>query len=437
MNSALPRGIFCSIAGHMSEIKLTVLDNGLRVVTDHVPGMHSAAVGAWVGVGTRNEDLVYNGTAHMVEHMLFKGTKTRSSQDIAEVIENVGGQMNAYTSREVTSYHIHLLQENVTLAVDVLADLVQNSIMPEEEIERERHVILQEIGMCHDTPDDVVFDHYAETAFPCQALGAPILGTNEIITGMQRDVLMGYVEKFYTTENIVISAAGAVDHDAFAAIVAQAFAGLRSSGQAAAIEQARYEGGDVRQEKDLEQSHIILGFEGLPRTHDDFYAAQALSTVLGGGMASRLFQEIREKRGLVYSIFSFHSAYRDSGQFGVYAGTGPEDLPELVPVVCEELQKIRNDLSEAELQRAKTQMRSSLLMGRESMMARADQMAKHIIYRDSVLDIEAVLSSIEALDVAHVRRVAGQIFASAPTVASVGPLQHLESYDAIKERLVA
>ncbi len=421
----------------MSEIKTSILDNGLRIVTDQVPGMHSVAVGVWIGVGTRNEDLVHNGVAHMVEHMLFKGTKTRSSLEIAEVIENVGGQMNAYTSREITSYHMHLLKDDLPLALRVLADLTQNSVMPAEEVERERHVILQEIGMCQDTPDDVVFDHFSETAYPGQAVGAPILGTSEIVSTMSRDTLMGFVKDLYTPQNMVVCAAGAVDHDTFVAQVMREFTGAKGAEESqGALDAARYEGGEFRLEKDLEQSHVILGFKGLPRVDDDFYAAQGLASVLGGGMASRLFQEVREKRGLVYSIFAFHSGYRDAGQFGVYAGTGPKDLPELVPVVCEELLKISGDITEAEVTRAKTQMKASTLMGRESMMTRADQMAKHMIYRGKALDVEQLVARIDALDVQQIGAVAGKIFGSVPTLAAVGPLAQLQGFDGIKARLV-
>jgi len=421
----------------MSEVRTTKLANGLRVVTDSSPHVYSVAMGAWIGVGTRNEELAHNGVAHMVEHMMFKGTHKRNALDIVEVIENVGGQVNAYTSREVTSYHVHLLEQDLPLALDVMADIVQNSTMPEDEVERERHVILQEIGMCNDTPDDVVFDHFAETAFPAQALGAPILGQPDIIGSMQRETLMNYVDRYYTPDNIVISAAGHVDHDRFVQQVEEAFAALKPAGGQTAYKQADYRGGEFREDKTLEQSHLILGFQGVPRLHKDYYTAQVLSTLLGGGMSSRLFQEVREKRGLVYSIFSFHQGFRDDGQFGVYAGTGPADLPELVPVVCQELMAVTQSVSEEELARAKAQMKSALLMGRESMMTRADQAAKYLIFHDDVLDIDRLLARIDAVDRDAVSRVAQGIFTSTPTIAALGPLAKLESYDAIRGRMAA
>lgn len=418
----------------MTNIQMTTLDNGLRVITDHVDSVGSVALGIWVGVGTRNEDMTFNGAAHMVEHMLFKGTKKRNALDIAQQIENVGGSMNAYTSREITSYHMHLLKDDVPLALDVLSDMLTQSTMPEEEIERERHVILQEIGMCTDTPDDIIFDNYYETAYPGQALGAPILGKADIITGMQRDTLMNYVRKLYTPANMVISASGAIDHDSFVAQAQELFGGL-GKGEPKKNLPAQYKSGEHRTDKELEQSHIILGFQGISRLDENFYAAQALSSIFGGGMSSRLFQEVREKRGLVYSVFSFHSAYNDDGQFGIYAGTGPEDLPELIPVICDEVQKICDNLSDEEVARAKTQMKSGLIMGRESMMSRADQQAKFLLFRNTVIDVEDLTKKIEAIDKQTIQSVAKRIFTSAPTLAALGPLKELETFDNIKSRL--
>ena len=420
----------------MNEIRMTKLPSGLRVVTDSVPGIHSVALGVWVGVGTRHEDMVNNGVAHLTEHMIFKGTAKRNAQDIVEVIENVGGNVNAYTSREVTSYHIHLLKDDLALALDVLADIVQNSTMPEGELEKERHVVLQEIGMCNDTPDDVIFDNYYETAYPDQAIGAPILGKADIVGAMSRDVLMDYVHRFYTPGRMVISAAGAVDHDEFVAQVGELFAALPPDTQQSKAAPL-YKGGENRREKELEQSHLILGFRGAGRLDDDYTTVQALSTLLGGGMSSRLFQEIREKRGLVYSIFSFHSAWMDDGQFGIYAGTGPDNLPELMPVICDEIKSVMDGVSAEELTRAKAQMQAGLLMGRESMMGRADHQAKHLLYRDKILDIENLIGRIEAVDKKDISRVTEKIFSGKPTLAGLGPMGKLESFEKISERLAA
>lgn len=416
--------------------QMTILPNGLRVITDEVKTVESVALGVWAGAGARYEDLPQNGIAHMVEHMMFKGTHTRSAVQIASQIEDVGGDINAYTGREETAYHIKLLKDDVPLAVNILADIIQNPTMPDEEIERERHVILQEIGMTADTPDDLIFDEYQETAYPGQALGTPILGRRRIIETMSRDVLMSYVQKFYTPARLVISAAGNIKHEDFVEMVQGAFDHLPAN-QNYDIAPALYQGGECRLEKDLEQSHLTLGFRGVSRGDDRFYSVMALSVLMGGGMASRLFQEIREKRGLVYSIFSMHDPYQDDGQFIVYAGTGPDDLRELVPVLCEELGRVRSvQVSEEELSRAKAQLRSHLLMGRESMLTRATQQARSLIYFDEVLDIEKRLAAIEAVNIRDIQQAARDIFKTKPTVAALGPLSALESYDGIVGRLV-
>ncbi len=420
----------------MTDIKMTTLPNGLRVITDTVPSVGSVAVGIWAHVGTRNEDMQYNGVAHMVEHMMFKGTSKRSAQNIVEVIENVGGNMNAYTSREITSYHMHMLKEDLQLALDVLGDMFLDSIMPEEEIERERHVILQEIGMVNDTPDDLVFDNYYEAAYPDQAMGAPILGRADIIQNMRRDVMMDYVQNHYTPSRCVISAAGAVDHDDFVARVGAVF-GMMPSDKKNALKPADYKGGEFRTDKDLEQSHIVLGFQGVSRLEPDYYAAQVLATLLGGGMSSRLFQEVREKRGLVYSIFSYNSSYLDDGQFGIYAGTGPKDIPELMPVIVEEVAKVQQSVSPQETERARAQLRAGALMGRESMMTRADQQAKFLLFRNKVLDPDQMIANINNVDEAAVVNVAKRIFGNRPTLSALGPLKTLESFEALTNRLAA
>lgn len=420
----------------MSTPQITTLPSGLRIVTDIVPSVESVAVGVWVGVGTRNEDMSYNGAAHMVEHMLFKGTKKRNALEIVEVIENVGGHVNAYTSREVTSYHVHLLKNDLPLALDVLADIVQHSNMPADEVERERGVILQEIGMCHDTPDDIIFDQYFETAYPNQTIGAPILGTTDIIKSMSRYTLMDYTRKHYTPKNIVICASGNLDHDAFVKQVSEHFCDLPEDQDFAKIA-ADYKGGEHRDVRDLEQSHIILGFNAPPRLSDAYYAGKTMSALFGGGMSSRLFQEIREKRGLVYSIYSFYMPYSDCGQFGIYAGTGPESLPELVPVVCDEVKKLSETLSDEEIERAKAQLRASSLMSRESMLSRADQNAKSVLLHGRIKSPEEIIERINAVDKKAIQDFCETVFSSLPTLAALGPLGQLEDFEGIKKRLAA
>lgn len=418
-------------------LSVTTLPSGLRIVSDRVDTVESVAIGVWAGVGSRDEDTATNGVAHMVEHMMFKGTKTRTARDIAESAEAVGAHMNAYTGRETTAYHMHLLSEDLPLALDLLSDILVNATLPEDEVTRERHVILQEIGTAHDTPDDLVFDLYQETAYAGgQALGAPILGHPEIVARMERKTLADYIRKFYTPGRLVVSAAGRVDHDALVREVGSRFEGL-PSGAPHERAPARYTGGENRREKALEQAHIVFGFRGVPRTDPDYYAAQTLSTLLGGGMSSRLFQEIREKRGLVYSIYSFLHAFTDDGQFAVYAGTGAVDLPRLVPVLCEQLRAVTQDVTAEELSRAKAQLRASLLMGRESMMHRADQQARHLITFGRVQEISEILGRIEAVDEDSICRTARRIFTGTPTLAVLGPLGKLESYDDMLRRLAA
>lgn len=418
-------------------IKITELDSGLRIITDTVPEMETVALGVWADVGTRHEDLRHNGVAHMVEHMMFNGTPTRTSRQIAEAVEDVGGQINAYTSREITAYYIHLLKNDMPMAMDILSDILQRPTFPDNELEKERGVILQEIGMTNDTPDDVVFDHYQETAYPDQALGAPILGRESIIEGMKKETLYDYVHRFYTPRKLVVSAAGNVNHEAFADVVRTMFADLpQDTNQSYAP--ARYAGGDKRTEKELEQSHVVMGFQGINREDPDYYSAVILATVLGGGMSSRLFQEIREKRGLVYSIYSSHSSYHDDGQFEIYAGTGPESLDKLIPVTCEEIVKImQNPISEAELSRAKAQIKAGILMSRESMLSRANRQAKYLINFGRAPDVARLIAQVDAVTIYSVQKIAQKIFSGKPTLAALGPVKGLEDYEKIHARLAA
>lgn len=418
-------------------LSLTTLPSGLRIVSDRVETVDSIAIGVWAGVGSRDEDPATNGVAHMVEHMMFKGTKTRSARLIAEEAEAVGAHMNAYTGREFTAYHMHLLKEDLPLALDILSDILINATLPEEEIVRERHVILQEIGTAQDTPDDLVFDLYQETAYPGgQALGAPILGHPEIVARMKRETLAAYIHKFYTSKQLVVSAAGNLDHETLVRAVQEKFEGLPDSA-AHTRTRANYTGGEHRREKDLEQAHIVLGFRGVSRSDPGYHAAQVLATLLGGGMSSRLFQEIREKRGLVYAIYSFLHAFSDDGQFAIYAGTGAVDLPKLVPVLCDQIRAVTQNVTGEEMSRAKSQLRASLLMGRESMMQRADHQARHLISFGAPLDMAKQIAKIESVDAAAVCAVAQRIFSGTPTLAALGPLKALESWDTLRGRLTA
>ncbi|MFA5593139.1 MAG: pitrilysin family protein [Micavibrio sp.] len=416
---------------------ITELESGLRIITDTVPEMETVAIGVWADVGTRHEDLRHNGVAHMVEHMMFNGTPTRTARQIAESIEDVGGQINAYTSREITAYYIHLLKNDMAMGMDILSDILQRPTFPDNELEKERGVIIQEIGMTNDTPDDVVFDLYQETAYPQQALGAPILGREDIIRGMTKETLYDYVHRFYTPQKLVVSAAGNIPHDAFVDVVRTMFSELPED-SSGAYAPASYAGGEKRVKKDLEQAHIVLGFQGVDREDPDYFSALIAGTILGGGMSSRLFQEIREKRGLVYSIYASHSSYHDDGQFEIYAGTGGEKLNELVPVTCDEIIKMMQEqVSEAELLRAKAQIKAGILMSRESMLSRANRQAKYLINFREAPDIRRVIAQIDAVTVYSVQKAAQRIFSTVPTLAALGPIEQLENYESIRQRLAA
>ncbi|MBT7941881.1 MAG: insulinase family protein, partial [Alphaproteobacteria bacterium] len=313
-------------------VRVSELDSGLRVVSDSMDRVETVSLGAWVGVGTRDEDASINGISHLLEHMAFKGTQRRDAKQIAEEIENVGGHLNAYTAREQTAYYAKVLKDDAPLAVDLVADILQHSVMDGDELAREQDVIVQEINQSYDTPDDVVFDYFQETAFPDQALGRPVLGTTELVQSMTSDTLLGYMADHYSGPNIVFAAAGNIDHDRLVGLVEDAFTALPAKTNGAR-EAARYVGGDYQQTRDLEQAHVLIGMEGIAFTDDDFHATSVFATLLGGGMSSRLFQEVREKRGMAYAIYSYLQCYSDGGLFGVYAGTSKDEASAMAPLV--------------------------------------------------------------------------------------------------------
>ena len=418
----------------MSGQRVANLPNGMRVVTDAMAGVATASLGVWVDVGTRSEAASVNGVAHLLEHMAFKGTERRSARAIAEEIETVGGHINAYTSREHTAYHARVLAEDVPLAVDVLADILQHSVFDPGELERERTVILQEIGQALDTPEDVIFDNFQECAYPEQGLGRPVLGRAEIIRTIERDAIAGYMQHHYAPSHMVLAAAGAVDHEAVVDLASKAFSELTPR-EAVRPEPARYVGGDRREASELEQVHFVLGFPGVSYDDPDYYTASVLSALLGGGMSSRLFQEIREKRGLVYSVYSFAASYVDGGLFGVYAGTGEDEVAELVPVLCDELSRVADTLGEDEVRRARAQLKASLLMGLESSSSRAEHAASQLLIFGRTIPSSEIVAKVEAVDTARVAKLARRLFAAEPTVAALGPIGKVESFSRIAGRL--
>ncbi len=415
-------------------VSVTRVDNGLRVVSDHMEAVETVSIGAWVDVGTRDEHPDLNGISHLLEHMAFKGTERRSAYAIAEEIEAVGGHLNAYTSREHTAYFAKILKDDVGLAVDLLADIIQHSTMEPDELAREQAVIVQEIHQAHDTPDDIVFDHFQEAAFTKQTMGQPILGSVEVVERMSRDDLIGYMRNHYSASKTIVAAAGKVDHEVFVRLVEEAFAALAPHREITR-HPARYTGGEFREDRDLEQIHMVMGFEGVAYEDPDFYAASVFSTLFGGGMSSRLFQEVREKRGLAYSIYSFLSCYTDTGLFGIYAGTGEGEARQLIPLLADELDKAVDKPAEDEVDRARTQLKASLLMSLESPASRCEQLARQMALFDRPIPVSEMTEKIARVDPQAVRSVAERLFSKPPTVAAVGPLSDLQPFDVLKRRV--
>ena len=415
-------------------VQVTKLANGMRVVTDRMESVETVSIGVWVDVGTRHEPAAINGVAHVLEHMAFKGTERRSALDIAAEIEAVGGHVNAYTSREHTAYYAKVLKADVGLAVDILADILQHATFDQTELERERTVILQELGQAQDTPDDIIYDLFQERAYPNQPMGQPVLGRADIIKSLPRDAVAGYMKSTYAAPGMLLVAAGNLSHDALLAMAERSFTALSLRSEAR-TEPARYEGGDLREARDLEQVHVLLGYPGFAFKDRDYFAASVVSTAFGGGMSSRLFQEVREKRGLAYSIYSFSHSYSDGGIFGIYAGTGEEEAAELMPVLGDELRQLAEGLSSEELARARAQLKAGLLMSLEGTTARSEQQASHMLVHGRPLDPQELVAHIDAVDEDAVVRVARRIAAGTPTIAALGPVGKLEEYARFAERL--
>jgi predicted Zn-dependent peptidase len=417
-------------------IRLTRLPSGLTVVTERMERVETVSLGAYVGSGSRHELAEENGVSHFLEHMAFKGTERRTAAEIAEEIEAVGGHLNAYTAREQTAYYVKVLKEDTALAADIIGDILTHSTFDPEELERERGVILQEIGQANDTPDDIIFDHFQEVAFPDQPIGRPVLGSEDGIRAMPRATLTDYMRRHYPASNVVVAAAGALDHDHILDLVNQHFADLPGDPSPKA-EGAHYGGGEFREPRELDQVHIVLGFPCAGYGDPDYYPTLLLSTLLGGGMSSRLFQEVREKRGLVYSIYSFSSPFMDGGLFGIYAGTGESEAAELMPVTLAELHKVQHAVTEVELARARAQVKASLLMSLESTGSRCEQLARQWQVFGRVIPTAETVAKINAVTTADICRAAGRVFRAAPTLATLGPVDRVPGLAEVAERLAA
>ena len=418
-------------------VEVSRLSNGLTVATETLAHIESVALGIWVKSGARDERADEHGLAHLLEHMAFKGTGSRSAWKIASEIENVGGEINAATSVETTSFYARVLKDDMPLAIDILADILNDPLFDADELEREQQVILQEIGAAHDTPDDIVFDRFTETAFRDQALGRSILGTPETVESFTSAQLRAFLDRQYGAERMVVVAAGAVRHDEFVREVEKRLGAFRAQSANEAPQAATYIGGDFREARDLMDAQILLGFEGRAYHVRDFYASQVLSMILGGGMSSRLFQEVREKRGLCYSVYAFHWGFSDTGIFGVHAATGKDDIAELVPVIVNELRRAGEDIGEDELNRARAQYRAGLMMSHESASARASQIARQMLLFGRPIGTEELVDRLSKLTVERLTDLSSRLFSTRPTVAAIGPVSALPSFEAIGDSLPA
>jgi predicted Zn-dependent peptidase len=415
---------------------LHTLPNGFRIVTEAMPGLQSASVGLWVEAGGRHETPEENGIAHFLEHMAFKGTRRRSALRIAEEIEDVGGYINAYTSREMTAYYARVLSGDVVMALDVIADIVLNPLFRKADIETERHVILQEIGQALDTPDDIIFDWLHEVSYPDQPFGRTILGPEERVAAFRKVDFEGFTGRHYGPDQMILSVAGGVDHDAIVKAAERIFGGLKPVGRSA-MDAARFIGGERREVKDLEQVHFALSFEAPGYRDDKVYAAQVYATAMGGGMSSRLFQKIREDRGLCYSIYAQAAAYEDTGQITIYAGTSEAEIGELTQLTVDELKRAAEDMTEAEVARARAQLRAGLLMGLESPSSRAERNARLLSIWGRVPDVGEAVAKIDAVSTSAVRAYANELIAAKAALAVYGPVAAAPGIDEVRRGLTA
>lgn len=417
--------------------EITKLDSGLTIVTDAMQQLRTASLGIWVGAGTRFEEPVENGISHLLEHMAFKGTARRSALAIAEEIENVGGDLNASTGLESTGYYARVLGEDVPLALDMLTDILTAPAFAGDELVREKGVILQEIGAANDAPEDHVYELFQKCAFPDQPIGRPILGTPETVKSQTPDSLRGYMTRHYRAPKMVVSAAGAVEHARVVEQIAKQLSSLPTASPPVAP-LARYVGGAEIGARDLEQTHLVLGFQGRSFHAPEYYAMSIFANVLGGGSSSRLFQEVREKRGLCYSVYAHHSGYSDTGLFAVYAGTDPNDSSDLMNVVSEQLYEAAEKTSAVEVARAKAMMKVGLLMALESSGARADQLARQLLFYGRIIPVDEIVRRIDAVTVEDVRTAGRSLITSSrPTFAGLGPRAGIESAARIAENFVS
>jgi predicted Zn-dependent peptidase len=422
--------------GASPSLRVTRLPNGVTVATEAMPGVATATLGVWVGAGSRHERADESGLSHLIEHMAFKGTRTRSARAIAEDIENVGGEINAATSAEGTSYSARVLGEDVGIALDVIGDILTDSVFDAGELAREKGVILQEYAAVEDTPDDVVYDAFTEAAFPDQPIGRPILGRPETIRSFDEAAIRAYLAREYTPDRYVVAAAGAVEHAAIVAAAERRFGAMRAV-EAPPTVAGRYGGGERRMPRKLEQANLVIGLPGLSFRDDGYYALHMFAQVLGGGLTSRLWQEVRETRGLAYEIQAFHWPFSDCGLFGIGAGTAGRDVAELVSVTLDAVVRATRDIAPEEIARAKAQLKLSLLGALETPGGRIERNARQILAWGRVIPASEVIAKVDAVTVEDVRAAGRAILTGAPTLAAIGPIKGLPSLDKVGAALRA
>lgn len=403
---------------------VTVLPCGLTVVSITLPRVETVSVGLYAGVGARFETPETHGISHFLEHMVFKGSQKRTARALAEAVEDVGGSINAYTARDVTGYYIRLLKEDAPVALDILSDLVFGAVLEDKEVLKERDVILQEIGQVQDTPDDLVFDVLQEAAYPGQAFGAPILGTRESVSAMTGDMLRHFRNTHYVGANMVLSAAGNITH-ADLVRMAQAHFGAIAKGEKITPDAVQWAGGDARLTRPAEQLHMTFGFDGFGLEDDALYGLQVLSTMLGGGMSSRLFQQVREEHGLAYSVFSDVTAHAGAGFLTLYAGTSPDDAPKALSLIAQCCCDVKNADDARELNRAKAQLKTGLAMALESSASLSEQIGRQMLAFGRTIPPDELIAKVENVSLEQVRSIARQCFASDLAFACVGPEANL------------
>lgn len=417
------------------QVNTSTLRNGLKILTVERPETETVSLGVWVNTGSAFETQDINGISHFVEHMVFKGTKKRNSLQISEDIENVGGQTNAYTSREFTVFYAKMLKNDIELATDVLSDLVMAPTFDMTEMTKEKDVVIQEIKQTYDDPSDIVFDYFQNTAFQNQPVGMSILGSEEKVRSFNDESLRQYMHHNYAADNIIVAAVGHLNHEAFVKMVEERMADLQPKSDFVRAKQI-YTGGNFVENREIEQAHVLIGFPSVSYHSEQYYHASIMSTILGGSMSSRLFQEIREKRGLVYSVYSFSNAHLQSGLFGVYAGLNAEEIRQYIPVVSDELKKICQDkVSDKELNRVKVQLKASILMALESSSSTAEVIARQRLIHGRVIPTNEIVERIESVTKEDIRSIAQQIFTQKPTYTLLGNLKEYPSYDELQKYL--